>query len=70
MKPDAPDTVRGEFRPAAMAVPGIRVCEHLPRFARVMDKVCLVRSMTHRMNAGRRARNRQAEPPADVGGLS
>jgi Protein of unknown function (DUF1501) len=50
MKPDAPDTVRGEFKPAATAVPGIRVCEHLPRFARVTDKVCLVRSMTHRMN--------------------
>jgi hypothetical protein len=50
MKPDAPDTVRGEFRPAATAVPGVRVCEHLPRFARVVDRVCLVRSMTHRMN--------------------
>lgn len=50
MKPDAPDNVRGEFTPTATAVPGIRVCEHLPRFARVMDKVCLLRSMTHRMN--------------------
>jgi hypothetical protein len=50
MKPEAPEQIRGEFRPAATAVPGVRVCEHLPRFARVMDKVCLVRSMTHRMN--------------------
>jgi len=50
MKPDAPDRVRGEFKPAATTVPGIRVCEHLPRLAQVMDKVCLVRSMTHRMN--------------------
>src|SRR5262245_25740344 len=50
MKPDAPDTVRGEFKASATAVPGIRICEHLPRLASVMDKVCLLRSMTHRMN--------------------
>jgi hypothetical protein len=50
MKPDAPDAVRGEFRPARTKVPGIQVCEHLPRLAQVMDRVCLLRSMTHRMN--------------------
>jgi hypothetical protein len=50
MKPDAPAEVRGEFRPVATRVPGIRVCEHLPHLARVMDLVCLLRSMTHRMN--------------------
>lgn len=50
MKPEAPAEIRGTFRPAATAVPGIRVCEHLPRLARVMDRVCLLRSMTHRMN--------------------
>ncbi len=50
MKLSAPPEVRGEFRPAATSVPGIRVCEHLPNFARVMDNVCLLRSMTHRMN--------------------
>lgn len=50
MKPDAPAEVRGEFRPVATRVPGIHVCEHLPRLAQHMDKVCLVRSMTHRMN--------------------
>jgi hypothetical protein len=50
MKPDSPAEVRGEFRPAATAVPGVHVCEHLPRFARVLDRVCLLRSMTHRMN--------------------
>jgi hypothetical protein len=50
MKPDAPEQVRGDFRPAATKVPGIHLCEHLPRLARVMDRVCLLRSMTHRMN--------------------
>jgi hypothetical protein len=50
MKPDAPPEVRGEFKPVATRVPGIQVCEHLPLLAQQMDKVCLLRSMTHRMN--------------------
>lgn len=50
MKPAAPAEIRGAFRPAATVVPGIQLCEHLPRLARVMDRVCLLRSMTHHMN--------------------
>jgi hypothetical protein len=50
MKPAAPAEIRGDFRPAATTVPGIQICEHLPLLAQHMDKVCLVRSMTHRMN--------------------
>jgi hypothetical protein len=49
MKPSAPEQVRGEFRPVATRVPGLHVCERLPRMARIMDKVCLVRSMHHEM---------------------
>jgi hypothetical protein len=47
LKPDAPAEVRGEFRPAATTVPGLRVCEHLPRLARLMHKVALVRGLHH-----------------------
>lgn len=50
MKPEAPAEIRGDFQPTATRVPGIDLCEHLPRLAQTMDKVCLVRSMTHRMN--------------------
>jgi hypothetical protein len=50
MKPAAPVEIRGQFKPAATNVPGIHLCEHLPRLARVMDRVCLLRSLTHRMN--------------------
>lgn len=50
MKPAAPLEVRGEFQPIATRVPGIQICEHLPKLAEQMDKVCLLRSMTHRMN--------------------
>ena len=49
MKPDAPDAIRGEFKPIASSVPGVLVCERLPHMARVMDKVTLVRSLRHEM---------------------
>jgi len=48
-KPDAPTEVRGEYRTIPTAVPGIRVCEHLPRTARLMDRLALVRSLHHPM---------------------
>ncbi len=47
MKPDAPDGIRGEFKPIATNVPGIRITEHLPRLAKQMDRLTIVRSMTH-----------------------
>ena len=47
LKPDAPEEVRGTFRPIATNVPGIRICEHLPKMARLGDKYVLVRSMSH-----------------------
>jgi Protein of unknown function (DUF1501) len=47
LKPGAPAEVRGAFRPIPTAVPGTHVCEHLPRLARLADRYCLVRSMTH-----------------------
>lgn len=49
MKPNAPAEIRGEFKPVATSVSGIHLCEHLPRLARQMQHVCLLRSMTHRM---------------------
>src|SRR5262245_18664720 len=39
LKPDAPAEVRGEFKPIATSVPGLRVCEYLPRMAKLMHKV-------------------------------
>ena len=47
MKPDAPAEIRGEFKPISSSVPGLRICEHLPRISRIMDRLTLVRSMTH-----------------------
>jgi hypothetical protein len=47
LKPDAPVEFRGSFKDAATNVPGIRICEHLPRQGRLMDKLAIVRSLTH-----------------------
>ena len=47
-KPDAPDTVRGEFRPIPTRTPGIEICEHLPMLAARSGDWALVRSVeTH-----------------------
>src|SRR5438874_1218607 len=48
-KPAAPAEVRGEYRTIATAVPGVRVCEHLPPTARLMDRLALVRGLHHPM---------------------
>jgi uncharacterized protein (DUF1501 family) len=47
MKPEAPAEFRGEFKPIATNVPGIQVGEHLPKLARHLDKLALIRSFRH-----------------------
>lgn len=49
-KPDAPAERRGEFGTIATALPGVRACEHLPRIAAQLGRMCLVRSMSHTSN--------------------
>jgi len=51
MKPDAPAQVRGEFRPIATSLPGVQICEHLPRIAQWMHKATLIRSVSHGYNS-------------------
>src|SRR5947209_5106010 len=45
LKPDAPEGIRGEFRPISTAVPGVQISEHLPRMARTIGKATLIRSL-------------------------
>ncbi|MBM80588.1 MAG: hypothetical protein CMJ78_08350 [Planctomycetaceae bacterium] len=49
MRPNASDNIRGEFNPIGSKVASMPVCEHLPMLAQQMDKICVVRSMYHRM---------------------
>jgi hypothetical protein len=46
-KPNAPDNIRGEFKPIATKTPGIQICEHLPLLAARSPHWALVRSLTH-----------------------
>ena len=46
LKPDAPEEVRGPFRPTPTNVPGIAISEYMPATAKLMDKIALIRSMT------------------------
>jgi uncharacterized protein (DUF1501 family) len=46
-KPDAPDGIRGPFRPIATNVPGVSLCEPFPLMAQRADRYALVRSVHH-----------------------
>jgi hypothetical protein len=45
LKMDAPSEVRGEFKPIETNVSGIQICEHLPKVAKLMDKMAIIRSI-------------------------
>jgi hypothetical protein len=68
LKLDAPREVSGDFKPISTKVPGIQICEHLPRLAKLMDKLVIIRSMVGALDdhnafqclTGRTSRN---QPP-------
>ena len=45
LKVDAPVEIRGTFQPISTNVSGIQICEHMPRLAKIMDKVAIIRSL-------------------------
>ena len=45
LKPDAPEEYRGPFRPIATRLPGVQICEHMPRQAGMMDRLALLRGI-------------------------
>src|ERR1051326_8911501 len=46
LKMDAPSEIRGEFKPIATNVNGIKITEHLPLLAKMMARCALIRSMS------------------------
>lgn len=50
LKPDAPENIRGEFKPIDTMTPGIRICEYLPLLAQRSNLWALCRSLTHPTN--------------------
>lgn len=69
-KPDAPAELRGPYKPIATAVPGLRIGELMPRLARLADRYCVVRSLTHDVPihdvANRMLLAGQSRPPLDA----
>src|SRR5262249_56762228 len=64
-KPEAPAEVRGPFGSIATRVPGVRVSEHLPRQAGILDRLALVRSVDCRASTDHYPAPMQAgNPPA------
>jgi len=49
LKPDAPSEVRSPFKDIPTSIPGLRICEHLPRTALLMREIALIRSVTHEL---------------------
>lgn len=68
LKLDAPSEIRGEFRPIPTNLPGLQICEHLPRIATICDKLSVIRSISDAVDdhsdfmcmTGRRKQN---QPP-------
>ena len=51
LKPNAPDEVRGKFKPIKTNVPGIEISEHLPKLAQCADKFAILRGVSHTLAA-------------------
>ncbi|MCE9531685.1 MAG: DUF1501 domain-containing protein [Planctomycetes bacterium] len=66
MKPDAPAEFRGEFRPIATRVPGVQICEHLPRVAERMDRMALIRSLMGTVDSHDGAMCATGYPPGNM----
>jgi hypothetical protein len=47
LKPEAPEGIRGSFKPISTTANGVQISEHLPKMAQVMDKATIVRSLYH-----------------------
>lgn len=66
LKPDAPSDVKSQFKPIATRLPGVHICEHLPRTAQLLDRVTLIRSLTSPYNIHNVAYALSGIPTTDI----
>jgi hypothetical protein len=66
LKPEAPTDVRSQFNPIATSLPGVQICEHLPRTAKLMNQAALIRSMSHPYNIHSAAYALTGVPKSDI----
>jgi len=67
VKPDAPREIRGPFKDIATKIPGVHLCEYLPKQAAMLDKMTIIRSVdcrhsNHQPNTVMQTANLEAEP--------
>ena len=72
-KPEMPSEIRGPFGVIPTKLPGVRVCEYLPKMAAMLDRFTLIRSVdcresNHEPNQVMQTANRAAEPRANTKG--
>jgi hypothetical protein len=66
-KPDRPPENRGPFAVTSTKLPGVAICEHLPRMAAMLDRFTIIRSVdaqfsNHEPNMVMQTANLEAEP--------
>jgi hypothetical protein len=66
MKPDAPVEIRGEFRQIPTRMPGVQICEYLPRIAERLDRMALIRSLTGTVDSHDGAMCATGYPPGSL----
>ncbi len=70
LKPHAPDGIRGEFRPISSSIPGVPICEHLPKWGETLHLWGQIRSVRHNMknhnSAGYYCLTGHAPPSDDI----
>ena len=66
LKPDAPAEFRGEFKPIATRVPGLQICEYMPKIAERMDRMALIRSLTGTVDSHDGAMCATGYPPGSL----
>lgn len=69
LKPQAPVEIRGEFRPIATRVPGVQICELMPRIAGIADKFAFIRSLVGSAGSHDAFQCQSGFPAADLSSL-
>ncbi|MEK6233072.1 MAG: DUF1501 domain-containing protein [Planctomycetales bacterium] len=70
MKPEAPEDIRGKFKPIPTNVSGIEICEHFPLMARMCDKIAFLRGLHHKTGASHENGQRWMMTGADFNAAS
>jgi uncharacterized protein (DUF1501 family) len=68
-KPDAPMEIRGDFKPIATKVTGLRICELMPRVASIADRFAFIRSLVGSAGAHDAFQCQSGFPAADLRSL-